>query len=179
MTISLPCTACGRSLRTLSSAGVSRRFSLDPPAETGWLVIPEALHPDWKATQAGRVLQIAGAYGAFLAIRLDGTAGAILLSFHPPWWYFACVWTSLAGWLAVIALLSAKKSLASAGGLAERSCCTLPLPQKTSHPIRVIYASLLQGKVLVIIPTYNEASGIGSILDKTLIANPSLGNRCR
>ena len=82
---------------------------VDPPAETGWLVIPEAFHPDWKATQAGRALQIAGAYGALLAIRLDGTASAILLSFRPPWWYFVCVWTSLAGWLAVVVLLIAKK----------------------------------------------------------------------
>jgi dolichol-phosphate mannosyltransferase len=30
------------------------------------------------------------------------------------------------------------------------------------------------GKVLVIIPTYNEASGIGAILEKTLIVNSSL-----
>ena len=169
--------ASAHRLRKLSSGTVERRsvqeISIDPPVETGWLAIPEALHPDWKATQAGRVLQIAGAYGAFLAIRLDGTAGQILLSFHPPWWYFACVWTSLAGWLAVIALLSAKSL-----SLLPEGCRTFllhaPAPPEDLAPNPSDSGKSPSGKLLVIIPTYNEASGIGSILDKTLIANPQL-----
>jgi dolichol-phosphate mannosyltransferase len=164
-------------MRKVPADAVERRsvqeILADPPAETGWLVIPEALHPDWKATQARRVLHIAGAYGAFLAIRLDGTAGAILLSFHPPWWYFACVWTSLTGWLAVIALLSAKKLSLLPEGWQTFLLHAAPPPENFAPDPSDLRQSP-SGKVLAIIPTYNEASGIGSILDKTLIANPSL-----
>ena len=164
-------------MRRVPADAVERRsvqeIVIDPPAETGWLVIPEALHPDWKAAQAGRVLQIAGAYGAFLAIRLSGTAGEILLSFRPPWWYSACLWTSLAGWLAVIALLSAKKL-----SLLPEGCRTFLLHAPASPEYLAPNPSDLRKSpsrnVLVIIPTYNEASGIGRILDKTLTANPSL-----
>jgi dolichol-phosphate mannosyltransferase len=146
---------------------------VDPPAETGWLVIPEAFHPDWKATQAGRVLQIAVAYGALLAIRLDGTADAILLSFQPPWWYFVCVWTSLAGWLAVVVLLIAKKLSRLPEGWQTFLLHASPSPEKAeTTPIDLRESP--SGKVLVIIPTYNEASGIGTILEKTLIVNSSL-----
>ena len=146
---------------------------VDPPAEAGWLVIPEAFHADWRATQAGRVLQIARAYGAFPAIRLDGTAGAILLSFQPPWWYFACVWTSLAGWLGVVVLLSAKKFSLLPEGWQTHLLHTPPSDQALTPSPSGLHKSS-SGKVLVIIPTYNEASGIRNTLDKTLIADPSL-----
>ena len=65
----------------------AQEIVIHPPAETGWLIIPEAAHPDWRATQENRILQIAEAYGAYLAIRLDGTPTGIRLSFRPPWWY--------------------------------------------------------------------------------------------
>jgi dolichol-phosphate mannosyltransferase len=166
-----------RRLRKLPSDAVERRsfqeIVVNPPAETGWLAIPEAFHPDWKAEQAGRVLQIAGAYGAFLAIRLDGTAGEIQLSFHPPWWYFACVWTCLAGWLSVIALLSAKKLLLLPKGC-QAFLLHAPAPPEHFAPHPSDLRKSPSGNVLVIIPTYNEAPSIGSILEKTLIAIPSL-----
>ena len=164
-------------IRKIPPETVERRnvqeIVVDPPAETGWLVIPEAFHPDWKATQAGRALQIAGAYGALLAIRLDGTAGTILLAFRPPWWYFVCVWTSLAGWLAVVVLLIAKKLSRLPEGWQTFLLHAGPPPEKAATAPSDLRQSP-SGKVLVIIPTYNEASGIGTILEKTLIANPSL-----
>ena len=62
----------------------NEEIRINPFEEVGWIIIPEAFHPDWKATQAGHEIEIAKAFGAFLAIRLDGSAGAILLSFEPP-----------------------------------------------------------------------------------------------
>jgi dolichol-phosphate mannosyltransferase len=147
---------------------------IDPPAEAGWLVIPEAFHPDWRAIQAGRVLQKARAYDAFLAVRLDGTPGAISLSFQPPWWYFACLWTSFAGWVGVVALMGAKKLSLLPEGLQRFLSQTPP----SDEDLRTGAARVLQkspaGRILVIIPTYNEAPGIGNVLDKTLTAEPSL-----
>ncbi len=164
-------------MRKVPANAVERRnvqeIVVDPPAEAGWLVIPEALHPDWRAAKAGSVLQIARAYGAFLAIRLDGTAGAILLSFQSPWWYFICVWTSLAGWLAVIVLLSAKRLSLLPEGWQTYLLRNPPSGENLAPRPSDLHRSP-SGKVLLIIPTYNEASGIRNTLDKALIANPSL-----
>ncbi len=143
------------------------------PAETGWFVIPEAFHPDWKATQGGRILQIAAAYGALLAVRIDGAAGAISLSFRQPWWYSLCVWTSLTGWLAVVALLIGKK-LALLPESWRTGLLQTPPPGANLAPRPSDLHKSPSGRVLVIIPTYNEASGIQNILDKTLLADPSL-----
>ncbi|MGB9274576.1 MAG: glycosyltransferase [Terrimicrobiaceae bacterium] len=150
------------------------KILVQPLPESGWLVVPEAVHPDWRATQDGRVLQIARAYDAFLAVRLDGTSSPIALSFQPPWWYFACVWASLAGWLGVVVLVGAERlSL-----LPARFQAFLFRAPPAGESLAAGRVSGVQrssaGRVVVIIPTYNEATGIGSILDKTLIAEPSL-----
>jgi dolichol-phosphate mannosyltransferase len=147
---------------------------VEPPAEAGWLVIPEAFHPDWRATQAGRNLQIARAYGAFLAVRLDGKSGTARLSFQPPWWYFASVWTSLAGWIGTVVLLGAKKLSLLPEGLQTFLSRTPPSGENLVPGAASVMQRSPVGSVLVIIPTYNEASGIGNILDKTLTAEPSL-----
>ncbi len=163
-------------MRKASADEISRKNAqeivIHPPAETGWLIIPEAAHPDWRATQENRVLQIAEAYGAYLAIRLNGTPTGIRLSFRPPWWYGACVWTTLAGWcLAASLLLAGKFQLlpeAFYACLHDRG--SRARPAQSSNTTRRIPA----GKVLVVIPTYNEASGIVDALDKTLAASPKL-----
>jgi dolichol-phosphate mannosyltransferase len=147
---------------------------VQPPSGSGWLVVPEAFHPDWKATQNGRVLQIARAYDAFLAVQLDDTPSPVVLSFQPPWWYVACVWTSLAGWLGVVALAGAGRFSLLPARL-QAFLFRAP-PARVNLPSRRVGGRqrTSAGRVIVIIPTYNEAAGIGSILAKTLIAEPSL-----
>ena len=83
----------------------TERIDINPQGEIGWMIIPEAFHPDWKATQGDRALEIAKAYGALLAVRFDGANDPVTVAFHPPWWYFACIWTSLSGWFGVALLL--------------------------------------------------------------------------
>jgi dolichol-phosphate mannosyltransferase len=170
-------SALAQRMRRVPASAVHRQsfheILVDPPAEAGWLVIPETFHADWRATQEGRVLQIARAFGAFLAVRLDGTPGAISLSFQPPWWYLACVWTSLAGWFGVIVLLSAKKASLLPEGLRTFLSRTPPSAENLTPGAARVLEKSPAGKVLVIIPTYNEARGIGNILDKTLTAEPS------
>ena len=153
---------------------------VDPPAESGWLVIPEAFHPDWRATQAGRVLQIARAYGAFLAVRLDGTAGAIAIIFPATMVVFRLRMDKPCGLARRRCPPDCARGSRSAGGLADVLAARAPPPGESLQlpPSELAHRSP-SGKVLVIIPTYNEAPGIGSILEKTLIADPSLEIRCR
>jgi hypothetical protein len=146
----------------LSPEAVQRRtveaIEIDPSAKVGWLVIPEAYHRDWRALREGHDLEIARAYGALLAIRLDGRPGKIALSFKPPWWYFASVWTAVAGWLGVIGALTFER-MALVPARWRARWWDPPRPQATVLPsTRKEVMEFAPVKVLAIIPTYNEAS---------------------
>jgi dolichol-phosphate mannosyltransferase len=151
----------------------SQEIQITPPEKIGWLVIPEAFHADWTVSQGGRVLETAKAYGALLAIRLNGGEGVVTASFRAPWWYAASAWTSLAGWLGVAALLSAGK-LSLLPKTWQRFLLLVPQPGESLLPRPNGVHNRPVGEVLVIIPTYNEASGIHDILDRTLRVNPGL-----
>ncbi|HEY5813610.1 MAG TPA: glycosyltransferase, partial [Terrimicrobiaceae bacterium] len=152
----------------------TQEIVVDQVAGKGWLVIPEAFHPDWKAMRAGKKLEIAKAYGAFLAIRVDDAEGALHLLFQPPAWYFACVATTLVGWLSFLGLLTAKRF--SLWPASWRNCLLSAGPPVASLPLPEGVRSNRNpaGRVIVIIPTYNEASGINAILDQTLMADQAL-----
>ena len=162
----------------VSPDAVQRRtaeaIEIDHSGEVGWFVIPEAYHRDWRALRSGHDLELAKAYGALLAIRLDGKSGKIALSFKPPWWYFASVWTAVGGWFGVIGVLSLEKM-----GLVPARWQTRWRTEP--RPRSVVLPSASKGvnedapaKVLAIIPTYNEASGIESVLNRVLNANHGL-----
>jgi dolichol-phosphate mannosyltransferase len=149
-------------------------IEIDHSGEVGWFVIPEAYHRDWRALRSGHDLEVAKAYGALLAIRLDGKPGKIALSFDAPWWYFASVWTAVAGWFGVIGVLTLEKM-----GLIPATWQTRWRAMPRSQSIVLSSARKEASKdaparVLAIIPTYNEASGIESVLNKVLNANHGL-----
>ncbi len=149
-------------------------IEVDELAEVGWLALPEAYHQDWKARRAGQELEIAKAYGALLAIRLDGAPGKITLSFEPPWWYFASVWTAVGGWLGVLGFLTLEKLALLPASWRARRLGTHG-PQSTALPSASKRLNeSAPARVLAIIPTYNEASGIESLLNKVLDANNGL-----
>ena len=137
------------------------------------MIIPEAFHPDWKATQANRALEIAKAYGALLAVRLDGANDPVTVSFRPPWWYVACIWTSLSGWFGVAFLLSAQR-LSFLPERWQRFLLDAGQPGGDSLSIAHDGRKFSAGRILVIIPTYNEALGIAPILERILGVAPAL-----
>jgi len=152
------------------------RLVITPPAETGWLLIPEAFHPDWRASQSGQPLEIARAFRGLIGIRLAASSEPVVLAFRAPWWYPACVWTSLVGWIFVGALLagdrlgflpSRLKNLLRRGP--ARLAPITRSPTDSLHPRKAIQ------RFLVIIPTYNEASGLAETLNRTLAASPEGG----
>ena len=170
--------AASETMKKISSESVNRKtteaINLNPPEGTGWLVIPEAFHPDWKATQAGRVLEIAKAYGALIAVRLVGATGEILLSFQAPWWYFVCVWAALGGWVGAGVLLIGMQFSFLPESWRTWLQSTPPPPVVATIPPTAGLNKSGVGRVLVIIPTYNEGPGIQGILDRTLDADSAM-----
>jgi len=141
-----------------------QRIVIKPPAETGWLLIPETFHPDWRAYQGGEALEIAHSFHGLIGVRVHGSKEPVTLIFQPPWWYPACVWTSLTGWIFALGFLCV-------GRAGVRQNLTPP-PAETAAPASLAVEALQ--RVVVLIPTYNEASSIRKTLDTTLAAHPAL-----
>ncbi len=74
---------------------------LKPDDIPGLLVVTEAYHPDWKASQNGKPLPVLRAAGALLSVQLTNP-GDVDFRFSPPWYYGVCMSTSLGSWLALL-----------------------------------------------------------------------------
>lgn len=137
-----------------------------PPAQSGWVVVPEAFHPDWKAFSAEKSLPVLAVDGAFLGVRVDQPHQPLTLRFTPPWWYNGFLVLSALGWLglgflATVPLLSfaparLKNWLRERPGLDRGPAA---LADFSRGPIR---------RALVVIPTYNEAKSLPGMLEKVL-----------
>lgn len=140
------------------------RMVFEPPQpRQGWLTVTEAWHPDWRAYAGSDPLQVYKAFGGLMAVRTDGTQGAIRFVFEAPRWYDACVWISGLSWLTVLGLF-----------------VVMPLPFTPSRwkswwtGVSATQAaspkprSSAIGKVLVVVPTYNEKPNIPQVLDQVL-----------
>jgi len=82
--------------------GTYQTTEFEPTGESGWLIFNEAWHPDWTAREGTNERKIHRAMLAFSAVQTTGQAG-VTFEFQQPWWYNLCAWTSLAGWVALLA----------------------------------------------------------------------------
>ncbi len=89
-----------------------QRVEFAPAGGAGWLVSNEAWHPDWRAFQGGRELEIHKAMLAFSAVRTDGTGG-VVFEFREPWWYNFCAWAAVGGWVAALGFLAVVRGCGS------------------------------------------------------------------
>lgn len=139
-------------------------FAFDPPTpREGWLIVTEAWHPDWKASVGVVPVPVFKAFGGLMAVHLDGNQGPIRFNFEPPRWYNLCVLVSGLSWVGVVGLMvlmpmpftPAKWKHWWSGEKVSR----VLLPKVRSSPL---------GKVLVVIPTYNEKPNIAKIIAQVL-----------
>ncbi len=135
----------------------TREIALD--GTPGWIVLDEAWHPDWTATLDGESAEVHRGAGAFPAVHVTPENKALTFNFRPPSWYPLTLITSAAGWLAALTFLIA----------APPRFRRQPLPPS---PIENRKSKIENS--LVLIPTYNEAPNIPSLLDKILAADPRL-----
>ena len=137
-------------------------IDVDLPGGGGWVIVPQAWHPDWTASSGGDPRIVYTAFGAFLALENDGP-GTVSLRFSPPWWYAGALGLSGLGWLACLGLLAA---------------CALPNVRsaldQTNEPAPLAVERPPILKPVAIIPTYNEAASIRTVLEGVLAADPAL-----
>lgn len=143
---------------------------LAAPPSGGWVIVPEAFHPDWTAEADGRPLEVRRALTAFLAAYLPDKAGDLVFTFRPPAWYGLCATLGACSWLATLGFLGFATLL---GGPAWRKRLFAPPPVWTSPAIRDEPRPPVRRPV-VVLPTYNEASSIHRILDITFGVLPNL-----
>lgn len=140
------------------------RMAFDPPQpRQGWLVVTEAWHPDWRAYAGESPIPVYKAFGGLMAVHLDGSQGPIRFVFEAPRWYDACVWVSGLSWFTVLGLLIVMPMPFVPAGW--KKWWTGASATKAGTP--KIRSSAI-GKVLVVIPTYNEKPNITQVLDQVL-----------
>lgn len=74
---------------------------LRPDDMPGLVVVTEAFHPDWKATQNGEPLPVLRAAGALLSVQV-ARPEAVDFQFSPPWYYNFCMNACLVAWITTI-----------------------------------------------------------------------------
>lgn len=130
------------------------RVSGIPPG-AHWLVIPEAFHRDWIATEDSNQyrLPVTQSFNSLLTVNLGNTPPeSLTLRFTPPNWYTYAIATSGLGWFFCLSLLGA---LYLSPLEEESTPSSKPSTSRTGRP-------------LAIIPTYNEAENIRTITERVL-----------
>jgi dolichol-phosphate mannosyltransferase len=128
-------------------------------AREGWLVVTEAWHPDWRAYSDGAEIPIYRAFGGLMAIPLSRTEGPVEFIFSPPRWYNWVVYIAGLSWAGVLGLLF----LMSLPIVPRRWRDEWTGANKRTPEIKPPRSPV--GKVVVVIPTYNERETINRTLD--------------
>ena len=139
--------------------GTYQNFSLKASGSPGWTIMNQAWHPDWRAREGLQPAEIHRAFLGFSAVHTQGTS-PVTFRFEPPWWYSACALIATSGWIACALL----------GFLGPFLPRTIRKLSVVVFPVSTHRSDLMAiRRPLVIIPTFNEAPGIRTILEKTLL----------
>ncbi|CAN5611311.1 hypothetical protein BH09VER1_BH09VER1_21580 [soil metagenome] len=146
-----------------------QRISLGPSPEEGWVIVPEAYHPDWVASAGGKPVETRRAMTAFLAAWAPANSPDLTFEFHPPVWYDFCATAGLFSWIVALLGFLSLPLLPSAW---RKSLFALPvLP---SAPLARAEDRPVILRPIVILPTYNESLSINNILNITLSVDAQL-----
>ncbi|TSA35752.1 MAG: hypothetical protein D4R65_04055 [Verrucomicrobiaceae bacterium] len=88
-----------------STKGSYQKVAFEPTGSSGWLVMNQAWHPDWRAYgHDGAALPIHRAFLAFSAVKTDGVSG-VEFRFEQPWWYNICAGVGILSWVGALSLI--------------------------------------------------------------------------
>lgn len=74
-----------------------------PPAVSGWLVVSEAYHPDWKVTIDGRPTEVHRAEAALLSTYIPAGSREVAFQFKAPAWYSMFQAFGVLNWIVALA----------------------------------------------------------------------------
>lgn len=75
-----------------------------PPNASGWLIVTEAYHPDWRATIDGERTPVYCSESALLSVYIPIGSSEIVFKFVPPFWYSLLRCTGLLSWIALLGI---------------------------------------------------------------------------
>lgn len=140
------------------------QIALTAPDKAGWIVIPEAFHPDWTAASSTEPLPVTAANGAFLAVRAAAASQPVTLTFSPPWWYGGFLLLSAASWVGM-GLLIVGLRLPIPAPAVRTWLNELPGLDQSPGQITEFSRTPIERSV-VVIPTYNESTSLPRTLEK-------------
>jgi dolichol-phosphate mannosyltransferase len=144
------------------------RISFSPPGKTGWIVLSESWHPDWKALVDGSTATIYRAAGAYPAVQVTEKSKVVEFRFEPPAWYAVCLFTSSIAWLAALGFAGTARWFPKKLRTKYFDASRLPI---ADFP-EIARSSIT--RPIVLIPTYNESESIVELLDRALAAHAEL-----
>ncbi len=146
-----------------------QKISLGASPTEGWVIVPEAFHPDWVATAGGKPVETRRAMMTLLAAWVPADSPDLTFEFRPPAWYNICATAGLLSW---IVTLLGFLSLPILPAVWRRSLFAVPA-QPTAPIAREEVRPPVQ-RPIVILPTYNESLSINNILNIALAVTAPL-----
>lgn len=147
-----------------------RSISLPKVSSPGWLVLPLAFHPDWRAAIDGRPAGTDEVDGAFLGVYVPQDGGSVEFRFVPPWWYGASLALSALGWLGWLGVVAVGLLPKSPAPRLKAFLATDGTPTMAATNAVPVERLPIQ-RAVVIIPTYNEIRSLPGTLAKVLAAD--------
>jgi dolichol-phosphate mannosyltransferase len=152
----------------LSTNRTPSHVSIIAPGKAGWVVLSEAYHPDWKATVDGVSAPVYRGAGGFPAVPVQAQNHLVEFRFQPPAWYAVSLITGSLAWIFALGLLATARFLPPA----LRSRLAIPRPSGVASVPKILRSPV--SRPLALIPTYNEAESITTLLNAVLSARKDL-----
>lgn len=151
-----------------------QEISVSAPSQPGWIVVPMAYHPDWKAYANGQPLSVEAADGALIAVKAVKANEPITLRFEPPFWYNTSLTLAGLGWLVfggllVVGVLPIGLAPGLRRWMREMPVLAAPPPDR----VRSGAPDAIK-RAVIVVPTYNEISSLPLLIEKVLPLDPRI-----
>jgi hypothetical protein len=93
-------------INSLNSSKNHQEMIYHVPANvSGWFVVTQAFHRDWRGYVDGQPSKIYRAAGALLALNIPLNTQEVIFKFAPPVWYTLCFYLGCMSWLLALSVL--------------------------------------------------------------------------
>ena len=137
----------------------------------GWLIVPEAYHPDWTLRPMESRSKFIAQWARSFQQRSPLPPRSVIFKFKPPFWYDLCAWTGAISWASILGFMIVTRLPIIPNSLRSRLYATfdpINLPK-----IRQTERQSIRNPI-VVLPTYEERTSVEAIIDSALAKTPNL-----